>query len=181
MKEEILNKFLLSQTSLRDAVPFADFSKLQEVSRLLKIVRLSDASRVELQRVVYRELLHRDRTRRARVEAAVKRHASSVDSRRRKSSLLKDPSKTQSINAIFIQTLIESLDARSTALVDKNKQLLKQVTDTADTLADMAARVAPKLDRTGDALALPPETHASVTSAEAETTQLVQVLHNVKP
>jgi hypothetical protein len=179
MKEEILTKFLLSQTSLRDALPFADFTKLQELNRLLKATTLSDADRIELQRLVYKELLHRDRTKRARVEAAITRHAASVDRRRRKSSLLQDPSKTQTINAIFIQTLVESLDARRAMLVAENERLIARVTDTADALADVAARTVPKLDQTGDALELPPETRASAASAETETAQLAHILRSV--
>ncbi|KAF5114416.1 hypothetical protein DV495_002301 [Geotrichum candidum] len=179
MKEEILTKFLLSQTSLRDALPFSDFTKLQELNRLLKATTLSDADRVELQRLVYKELLHRDRTKRARVEGIVTRHAASVDRKRRKSSLLQDPSKTQTINAIFIQTLAESLDARRATLVAENERLLARVTTTADALADVAARTAPKLDRTGDALALPQETHASTVAAETETAQLARILRRV--
>ncbi|KAF5093648.1 hypothetical protein D0Z00_003944 [Geotrichum galactomycetum] len=179
MKEEILTKFLLSQTSLRDALPFTDFTKLQELNRLLKTTTLSDADRVELQRLVYKELLHRDRTKRARVEAAVTRHAASVDRRRRKSSLLQDPRKTQTINAIFIQTLVESLDTRRATLVAENERLLARVTDTADALADVAARVVLKLDRTGDALELPQETRASTAAAETETAQLARILRRV--
>ena len=174
MKQEILSKFLLSQTSLRDTLSFSEFSKLPELNKL--VAGSGDSQHKEqVLRVLYQALLDEDFERRNQVQNSIAEFSTGTREKGRKISLSRDIP-DPSINAIFTETLIQTLNSKSKQIERQAQESLAEITESTDALLNVTA--ATKLKRSkGGGFELSEDTVRVTGAAAQEISDLVGELH----
>lgn len=163
MKQDILTKFLLSQTSLRDALSFSEFSQLPEIGKLLASCEIEN--RETVLRLLYQALISDDAARRNQVQNAITEFSPGSQALEQEDQI-SDPS----INAIFTQTLIQTLRSKTKALQQETQDALREIVQSVEALVDVTAST--KLRRTGSDFELPPDTLKATSIAAQEISDL---------
>lgn len=180
MKQEILNKFLLSQTSLRDAISISEFRKLPELGKLL--AGTDDSEREQVIQTIYQALLAQDYDLRNEIKESISEFTS--DSSNPKETHSRQQLSEPSINSIFTETLIQALNSKSAENELESQKALTEITESTEALLNVSASIKLKKTRSkkGDSkkvdYELPEDTIQTATKAADEISDLIGVLQN---